>query len=133
MRILAFVAGLCISAVGAVGILAPSAGVWLAQQFVVAGAVGFYVIATVRIAFGLTLVSVAHASRAPRALRALGYVIVALGVMAALMGLFGVEPGRDAIERWTQQPSAVLRLTAVVILGLGGAVAWACAPAPRAA
>jgi hypothetical protein len=46
--------------------------VWIAQQFVTSDA--FYVIATVRIAFGLVLISGASASRAPKALRVLGYV-----------------------------------------------------------
>jgi len=51
MKTLAFVFGLCISAVGAVSIIAPSRLVWLAQQFNTSGP--FYVIATIRIAFGL--------------------------------------------------------------------------------
>jgi len=83
VKALAFVFGLCISAVGAVGILAPSGLVWLAQHSATPGA--FYVIATVRIAFGLILISVASASRAPKALRVLGYVIVVLGITTALM------------------------------------------------
>jgi hypothetical protein len=64
VKTVAFVFGLCIGAVGAVGILAPSGLVWLAQLFVTPGP--FYVIAAVRIAFGLILISVAPASRAPR-------------------------------------------------------------------
>src|SRR5262245_17914755 len=83
LKILAFVFGLGICAVGAVGVLAPSTLVWLAQQFVTYGPFGFYVIATVRIAFGLILISVAPASRAPKALRVLGYVILILGITTA--------------------------------------------------
>jgi len=79
VKTLAFVFGLCISAVGAVGILVPSGLVWLAQQFVTSGTFGFYVIATVRIAFGVILISVASASRTPKALRVLGYVILIIG------------------------------------------------------
>jgi hypothetical protein len=37
VKTLAFVFGLCIIAVGVVGIVAPSALVWLAQQFVTSG------------------------------------------------------------------------------------------------
>jgi hypothetical protein len=59
MKKLAFVAGLLILTFGAVGILVPSVLVWIAQHAVTADA--FYVIATVRVAFGLVLISVASA------------------------------------------------------------------------
>jgi hypothetical protein len=45
--------------VGAVGIVAPPSFVWIAQQFASSGA--FYAIATIRVAFGLVLISVASA------------------------------------------------------------------------
>ncbi len=131
MKTLAFVFGLCISAVGAVGLLAPSSLVWLGQHFVTSGA--FYVIATVRIAFGLILISVASASRAPKALRVLGYVILILGITTALTGLVAIGRARGAIEWWLQQGSGLVRLTGVLLLALGGFVAYACAPARRAA
>ena len=131
MKTLAFVFGLCISAVGAVGILAPSSLVWLAQHFVTSGA--FYVIATVRIAFGLILISVASASRAPKALRVLGYVILILGITTALTGLVAIGRAQGAIEWWLQQGSGLVRLTGVLLLALGGFVAYACAPARPAA
>jgi hypothetical protein len=131
VKTLAFVFGLCISAVGAVGILAPSSLVWLAQHFVTSGA--FYVIATVRIAFGLILISVASASRAPKALRVLGYVILILGITTALTGLVAIGRAQGAIEWWSQQGSGLVRLTGVLLLALGGFVAYACAPARPAA
>jgi len=131
VKTLAFVFGLCISAVGAVGILAPSSLVWLAQHFVTSGA--FYVIATVRIAFGLILISVASASRAPKALRVLGYVILILGITTALTGLVAIGRAQGAIEWWLQQGSGLVRLTGVLLLALGGFVAYACAPARPAA
>jgi hypothetical protein len=128
VKTLAFVFGLCISAVG---ILAPSSLVWLAQHFVTSGA--FYVIATVRIAFGLILISVASASRAPKALRVLGYVILILGITTALTGLVAIGRAQGAIEWWLQQGSGLVRLTGVLLLALGGFVAYACAPARPAA
>ena len=127
VKTLAFVFGLCISAVGVIGILAPSDPVWIAQHFVTSGA--FYVIATVRIAFGLILISVASASRAPKALRVLGYVILILGVTTALTGLVAIGRARGAIEWWLQKGSGLVRLTSVLLLSLGGFVAYACAPA----
>jgi uncharacterized membrane protein YidH (DUF202 family) len=132
VKTLAFVFSLCISSVGAVGILVPSGLVWLAQRFVTSGAFGFYVISTVRIAFGLILISVASTSRAPKALRVLGYLILILGVMTALTGLAAVERGDAAIDWWEHRGSVVWRLTGGLLLTLGGFVAYACAPARRA-
>ena len=132
MKTLAFVFGLCILAVGVGGIFAPSGLVWIAQHFVVTSG-AFYGLATVRVVFGLVLISVASASRAPKALRVLGYVILIVGIMTALMGLVGIGRARASIEWWLQQGSSVVRLTGVLILALGSFVAYACAPARRAA
>jgi hypothetical protein len=128
VKIVAFLFGLCISAVGAVGILAPSGFVWLAQYFVTSGP--FYVIAAIRIAFGLILVLGASASRAPKLLRILGYVILILGVTTGLTGLLAVRSARAAIESWTQQGPGVVRLTGVLVLAFGGFIVYACAPSP---
>lgn len=126
MKALAFVGGLCIAALGVVGILAPSGLVWIAQQFVTPGAL--YVVAAVRVAFGLVLISVASASRAPQALRVLGAVIVIAGITTALMPVLGIGRARAIIEWWWQQGSGVVRLTGLPVLALGGFVAYACAP-----
>jgi hypothetical protein len=133
VKALAFVFGLCISAVGLVGILVPSSLLWLAGNFVSSGAVGFYVIATVRIAFGLILISAASASRAPRALRILGYLILLLGITTALMDLVAVQQGGTAIDCWSHQSYGVWRVTWGLVLALGAFVAYACAPTQRAA
>lgn len=130
VKTLAFVFGVCIFTVGAVGILVPSRLVWIAQHFVTSGP--FYVIAAVRIAFGLVLISAASASRAPRALRVLGWVIMIAGVTTALTGLLAIGRARAGIEWWLQQGSGVVRLTGVLVLALGGFVAYACVPARRA-
>jgi hypothetical protein len=130
LKALAFVLGVCIAAVGAAGILAPSALVWVAGQFVTS--VAFYVVAMVRVALGLILISVASASRAPTALRILGYVIVIAGITTALTGLVGIGPARAIIDWWVEQGSGVVRLTGGLILALGSFVAYACTPARRA-
>jgi hypothetical protein len=130
MKALAFAFGLGIATVGAAGILAPSGLVWIAQHFVTPGAI--YALAGVRVVFGLLLISVASASCAPRALRVLGYVIVIAGITTALTGLMGIGRARALIEWWWQQGSGVIRLTGVLVLALGGFVAYACAPSRRA-
>ena len=126
MKNLAFVVGLCIVTVGGVGILAPSGLVWIAQHSVTSGV--FYLIATVRVAFGLVLISAASASRAPKAVRVLGYVILIAGITTALTGLLAIGRARDIIDWWLQQGLGVVRLTGVLVLALGGFVAYACAP-----
>jgi hypothetical protein len=133
LRTLAFIFGLCISSIMAVGIVAPSVLVWIAQQVLASGTLGFYIIAAVRIAFGLILISVGADSRAPNAVRVLGYVIVILGLVTAFSGWAAIAPAQGAVESWLQQDSAVIRLTAVPFLALGGFVAYACAPPRRAA
>jgi len=83
----------------------------------------------VRITFGLILIAASPASRAPRALRILGWLIVAAGVSTAVTALAGVGWARDAIEGWLQRGAGVARVTAVPIVALGSFVAYACAPA----
>jgi len=56
--------GLLIAAVGTVGILAPSGLVWIANHSV--APVELYVIAAVRVAFGVLLISVAPGPERPR-------------------------------------------------------------------
>lgn len=130
MKALAFVFGLFITVVGVVGIIAPSSLVWLAEHFVTTGS--FYIIAAIRIAFGLILISAASASRAPKAVRVLGYVILILGIITAITGLVAIGQARGTIEWWSEQGSAIVRLTSVLLLALGGFVAYACAPNRRA-
>ncbi len=131
MKTLAFGMTLVIAAVGAVGVVMPSGLVWIAHHSLNPGA--FYVIAIARVAFGLLLISVASVSRAPKTLRVLGYFILIAGMATAVMGLVGMERARAIIEWWLQQGPGVVRLTAVVVLALGSFVAYACAPARRAA
>jgi len=126
VKTLAFVIGLCIVAVGAVGILAPSGLVWIAQHSV--APVDLYVIAAFRVAFGVLLIAVAPASRAPRTLRVVAFVPLVAGIATPLVG---VERAPAIIEWWSQQGSGVVRLSAIPLLALGGFFAYACAPARR--
>ena len=128
---LALVVGLCIATVGGVGILGPSGLVWIAQHSVTSSV--FYLIAMVRVGFGLVLISAASASRAPKALRVLGYVILIAGISTALTGLLAIGRARSIIDWWLQQGLGVVRLTGVLVLALGVFVAYACAPARRVA
>lgn len=128
MKTLAFAIGLLISGVGTVGILAPSGLVWIANHTV--APVELYVIAAVRVAFAVLLISVAPASRAPKTLR----LVAVIPFVAAIATPFvGVERAPAIIESWSQHGSGLVRLSAVPLLALGGFVAYACAPSRRAA
>ena len=131
MKNLAFVFGICIATFGVVGILSPSGLIWVAQHSVTSGV--FYLIATVRVAFGLVLISVASASRAPRAVRVLGYVILIAGITTALTGLLAIGRAHAIIDWWLQQGSGLVRLTGILLIASGGFIAYACAPARRTA
>jgi hypothetical protein len=93
MKTLAFCMALFIMVFGAVGIAEPSGLVWVAQHAVTSGA--FFVIAAIRVGFGLVLISAAPVSRAPKTLRVLGWLILIAGITAALTGLLAIERPRD--------------------------------------
>lgn len=122
----AFVVALFILVVGAIGVFVPSGFVWIAEHSTTSAA--FYVVATIRVAFGLILISAASTSRAPRTIRVLGFVILIVGVATALTGLVAMERARGIVEWWSQLGSGVLRLTGVLVLAAGAFVAYACAP-----
>lgn len=129
VKTLAFAIGMLIAAFGAAGILAPWGLVWVAQHAVTSGV--FYVVAVVRLVFGLTLISVASVSRAPQTIRVLGYVILIAAIATALTGAAAIDRARTVIEWWVQQGSVIVGLTGVLVMALGGFVAYACAPARR--
>ena len=127
-KVVAFAFALCISTVGIVGLVVPAALVWVAQQFVASGALAFYVLATVRIAFGLILISAASVSRVPTGLRMLGGAVVILGIVTALAGSVAIEESHAAIAWWEHQSRAKLRVTSGAVLAVGSFVGYACAP-----
>jgi hypothetical protein len=131
VRTVAFVVALVIMAIGTVGLLLPSGLVWIARYSVTSTA--FYVIGAVRVALGLLLVRVAPASRAPKTLRVVGSFIVIAGIATVLMGLVAMERARALIEWWLQQGPGAVRLAGVLVLAIGGFLAYALAPARRAA
>jgi uncharacterized membrane protein len=126
VRATAFVVGLLIIAVGAVGVVAPSVLLWIAQHPV--SAVELYVIAAGRVALGLLLLAVARASRAPKTLRVMGAIALIAGITTPFLGVARAQ----AIMDWfSHHGSGFLRFAALVALAIGGFVAYTCAPARR--
>ena len=83
---------------------------------------GLYVIAAARIVIGLVFIRAAPQSRAPRVLRLVGIVAVALGVATALVS---VEQAA-AVLRWElAQGTALIRVAAAFWLIFGAFVTFA--------
>jgi uncharacterized membrane protein YidH (DUF202 family) len=79
-------------------------------------------IATVRVSFGLVLISVASASRTPRALRVLGYVILIPGITTALAGLLEIGRAHTTINSnftWQLDFGAAWLVVVVLLAGVG--------------
>jgi hypothetical protein len=131
VKTLAYVIGLFIASVGIVGLIVPSFLVWIAGHFVSSGA--FYVVAVVRVAVGLLLISVAPDTRAPRTIRVLGCLLVIAGIGAAVTALVAIGRATAIIDWWLRQGSGVVRLTGIPLIILGGFVAYVCAPSRRSA
>jgi uncharacterized membrane protein len=129
MKTLAFVIGLCIIAIGVVGIFVPSELVWIAQHSGTRTALA--IVAVVRVALGIVFISAAAGSRTPRTLRILGYVVLVAGFVTVLMALTGVgmESTRAIIDWWLRQGSSVFRLDGALAVAIGGFIAYTCAPA----
>jgi hypothetical protein len=106
--------GLFITAVSIVGAVAPSVLLTVAQYFVTP--LGLYAAAALRIAFGIVLVRAASASRAPAALRTLGFVVLVAGFMTLFVG---VDRARAMLEWLSAQGSAFTRLLYGLALALG--------------
>ena len=126
MKAIAFVAGLLILLVGVAGLVAPSSIVALAGLFASPGA--FALLSAIRVSLGALLIAVAPTTRAPRGLRLLGLVVIALGIAAAIAGYAALGEAHAAIAAWQHEDLLVIRLTCLLPIAIGGFVAWACAP-----
>jgi len=120
--------GLLIAAMGILGIAAPSVPLQVAQSLLTPSAL--YIVAAVRVCFGLLLVWVAPGSRAPIALRVLGVLIVIAGVITPF---FGVERSRAVVDWWSSQGAAFMRVGMGFAVVFGLAIVYAVAPRRRAA
>ena len=123
MVLLARLVGLFIVAIGLCGLAAPH-GLLTAVQSVLTPR-GLYLVATLRVAFGVVLVLAAPSSRAPRVLRLLGFIILVAGLTTPF---FGIDRARAVLDWWTAQGPAFMRLWAGLAVALGAFVVYAVAP-----
>ncbi len=128
VRCLALVIGLIITAIGVSGMAAPAV-LLHAARFAETPA-GLYVVAALRIAFGLVLLQVAVTSRTPKTLRMVGMLIVVAGIVTPLIG---VERAHAIVDWWSAQGTAFMRSWAALAVVFGLFIIYAVTPRRQAA
>lgn len=126
VSLLALLIGLLLVVQGILGIVAPD---------VFVGSIRFmqtppvlYVAAVLRVAFGVVLVCAAPGSRAPRFLRAFGFIIVIGGLLTPFVGVWASQ---HILDWWSAGGPALVRVFAGVSLALGFLIVYAVAPHRR--
>ena len=123
MAFVAFVLGVLMALIGAVGVIAPSALATATVAF--HGGLGLALAAGLRILLGAALFVAAPASRAPLVFRALGAVTFAIG---ALTPLIGIERFDDLLDWWAALDSLTARVWSACAAAIGSAIAYGIIP-----
>jgi hypothetical protein len=126
-NILAAVLGLAIAVLGVVGIAAPSVLLELGQSLQTPSAL--YIVAAVRIMFGVVLVWAAPGSRLPGTVHVIGIIIIVAGLLTPL---FGLEFAQAMLTWLSSHGPLFMRAWASLAVAFGGFVVYAVAP-PRPA
>jgi hypothetical protein len=127
-NVLAMALGFVVAAIGVLGLVAPS--VLLEFGRTLQSPSVLYVVAAVRVGFGVILFWAAADSRTPRTLRILGTFIIIAGVVTPL---FGVERARAAFAWWSTHGSFFARAWPLAAVGLGLFIAYTSSPRGSAA
>jgi hypothetical protein len=129
MRRVGLVIGALIMLASAISFAAPDLRLSLERSVMTPA--GLYAIAALRIAIGLLLMLAAPASRAPRALRVLGLIVIIAGLTTPW---FGVARAREVVNWLANAGPLLMRLDASVGMALGGFLVYAFrTPTRRAA
>jgi hypothetical protein len=128
MEHVALLFSIAVSVLGAIGVFSPNTLLAIGRAF--ASPVGLFAAAAIRAAFGAVLILAAPASRAPRAIRVVGLVIFAAGVITPF---FGVERARAILDWWSSQGAVLTRMAPAVALALGSTLIYLLAPRRGAA
>ena len=107
--------GFVMAAIGVLGVVAPSILLELGRSLQSPGAL--YLVAAIRVGFGIILFWAAPNSRTPRTFRILGIVIIIAGLVAPF---FGVDRARAMFDWWSTHGTFVTRAgpLAAVLFGL---------------
>ena len=118
-NLLAMGLGFVVAAIGVLALAAPSVLLELGRTLQSPSAL--YVIAAVRVGFGIVLIWAASNSRTPRTLRILGIFILIAGLLTPF---FGVERTRALLDWWSTQGSFFARAWPIVAVAFGLFIAY---------
>ncbi|MBX3215269.1 MAG: hypothetical protein KF850_24755 [Labilithrix sp.] len=128
MKTAALLFGLLVLVIGVLGLLVPDAYLIIARG--ASTTVGLYVVALLRVAAGLVLVSAARGSRSPIGLRILGAFSFLAGLVTPL---FGASRARSFVDAWAAEGPGAMRAWALVPIVYGVFVVWAVTGSQRGA
>lgn len=120
MKLLGFFVALSIICIGLVALIAPDRFLATAEYTVTPK--GLYVIAALRVIFGLVLFGAASASRLPKTLRVFGLIALIAGLTTPLLG---VERARGIFNWSSIHGTGLIRVWGVIALAVGGLIAYA--------
>ena len=123
LNVAAMTIGLAVAGLGCVGLVVPSLLVDFGNSLLTQ--TSLYIVAAVRVAFGLLLLFAARVSRMPRALRAIGIVIFIAGLLTPQ---FGVERSASMFNWLSTQGPALVRVVAIFAIALGSFILYAATP-----
>jgi hypothetical protein len=120
MKPAALLIGFVILVLGLIGLFVPERLVPLSNRLITPQ--GLYFAMAFRLAIGVVLLRAAPDSRAPTALRVLGWLVIVSGVITPFIG---VERARAMVDWWTARGQVLLRLWAAVAIAFGGFILYA--------
>jgi hypothetical protein len=120
MRWLGLVIGALVILASAIGFAAPDLRLSLERSVITP--TGLYAIALLRIAIGLVFVFAARESRAPRAVRVLGVIVIVAGLLTPW---FGVARAQAVVNWMASAGPLLMRVDTLVGMALGGLLVYA--------
>jgi hypothetical protein len=123
LRLLATAVCLAIAALGLVGVMAPNLLLQLAHALLLPPAI--FVVAVIRVAFGVLLFLVAPATRLPQTMRVVGAVIVVAGLVTPLLPTSDLD---HALRWFAESGINLFRILAITPIVVGALLAYAINP-----
>ena len=120
MKLLGLLVALSIICIGFLALVAPDSFLTAAEYTVTPK--GLYIIAALRVLFGLILLIAASASRLPKTLRVLGAIALIAGLATPLLE---VEKARAIFEWSAAHGTGLIRVWGAIALLVGGVITYA--------
>src|SRR5262245_61768958 len=117
-----------VCALGAIGVFSPTTLLGIARQL--ASPIGLIIAAAIRVGFGAILLLSASTSRAPRAIRIVGLIILVAGLITPF---FGVDRARALLDWWSVQGPLLTRILPGFALAFGSGLIYLLSPRSRVA